>query len=361
MGLNRLVGDPKAKFLYPRIAYSTQTMDFVIPAMNYAPLITAMRGVNMTVDGHMETLWNRNEEVAQLDLVCEPEQVQRLRWFFMDHAGRGAQFRLWVDRFTGSCWAFEDTRRDQNGLTLTFNGGGTETYGDYHSLVPGHRGIVLSGAQYLSVATAQASAGTPTGYDDPLERTEGILNVEFRPTFAGNDSALHHIIDTSGTTANRLMLYKTAANALTFEIRDAAAGVKSKAASVSWSANERVHIIASWTTAGVLTAWYSLAGGAFTELTTAAGAGTGLITTLGTTLYIGAENDATDLALGTYDKVAFFKRAFSNPLLLFDETPVERNHYPYAELIAPSYQPQVYTYGNPARRWPLTVRNGVAA
>lgn len=350
----------RATFVYPRIRYGTTPITIDIPdgAIAHAPQRTGLRGENVVASGKREYLEGRVEESVTLDLLCGPDALDMLERFFSDHAWKGEQFQLWVDRFTGSCWLFNDSLKDQNGLTLTLSSG-SATYGD----AAGGRGIVLSGGQYLSVALAQASAATPTGFDDPLAITEGLLVLDLAPDFAGNDGTLHYLLDTTGTSTNRLSIYKTAANALTLEIRDGAGGSKTKSGAVSWAADARVQILASWATDGTLRLWVAIAGGAFTELTTAGGAGTGILGALPTTLSIGAENDGTDAAPGTYDTVFFLKRAFPDPHRTFDQhgaKPLHRNYFPTAELVTPIYQPQRWSPTAGIWRWPLSVRLGVA-
>jgi hypothetical protein len=344
-------------YQYPKIRYGTPaiTRAFVQAAVTYAPTETAERGENRAYGGRTEYLFSRIEEACQVDFICQPDELAQLRWFFEDHAAKGKQFELWIDRHTGSVWGFEDTLRDQNALLLVLNSGSAA-----YAAATNGRGLVLGAAQSLSVATAQASAATPTGFDDPLLKDEGILVVEVAPTWAGTDGLLHRLVDTSGTTANRLSLYKTAGNLLIFEILDAAGGAKNKQGAVTWAANTRVRIVASWSAAGALALWYATGTGAFTELTTAGGAGTGIITTLGATLYIGSDNAAANFAPGTYDTVAIFKRAFAAPLTLADYRPTWRNYYPYAELTARQYQPQRLLPSTPIYRWPLVIRNGLA-
>jgi hypothetical protein len=344
-----------ATYSYPKMVYGSPaiTRTFQETAINYLTPMLAERGEKRMSDGHMEYLFSRFEETARVDLICQAHEYAQLRWAVRDWLGRGKQFQFWIDRYTGSCWSFDDTLRDQNELLLSLSAG-SAVYAD--TTAPG-RGIVLTTGQYLSVALAQASAGTKTGFDDPLDIAEGTTVVDFKPAFASSDSTLHVILDTSGSV-NRLQLRKTAANTLFFEITDAAAGVKSMSGAVTWAANDRVHIMATRSTVGVLTLAYAVNGGAFTALTTGAGAGTGLLTALPTTLYIAATNAAATPALGTYDTVAFFKKAFPTPTItLKDYLPVWRNYFPYAEHQA-AFQPERVTASRAIWRWPVLLRNG---
>ncbi len=344
-------------FSYPKIRYGTApviTRMFREAAVAFITPMLAERTENRMASGKTEYLFSRIEETARVDMLCEPDELAQLRWFFEDWGSRGKQFEFWIDRWTGSVWMFDDTRRDQNKLTLALSTG-SEAYAD---TVNG-RGIVLSTGQYLSVALAQASAGTKTGYDDPLDKAEGEIVVDWKPAFAGGDSTLHVIVDTTGGN-NRLQLRKTATNTLVLEITDNAGGVKSVAGSVAWNSGDRVQIVARWDTGGGLALWYAVNGGAFVQLTTAAGAGTGIITTLPATLYIGANNAGASAALGTYDTVAIFKRAFANPLsVLPSYRPMWRNYFAYAELQR-AWQPTRVTPGRLIFAWPMLVRQGTA-
>lgn len=355
--MTALFGDPRASFRYGKIKYGSPaiTIDFPDPLEYVTPPQQYSNGINVSEAGLREVLHIRRDDLLGVRSgLLTPELAQQLRWFVEDHAGKGKQFEYILDRFTGSCWCFEGTRRDQNGLALTLNGGGSETYAE----ATNGKGIVLSGSQYLSVLLAQASAGTPTGFDDPLLHTEGVIVVDFKPAFAGNDSATHRMIDTSSSGANRLYVEKDVFNSLVFGIVDGASANKQIGVAVSWSANSRVQIVASWSATGTLKAWYAAGGGAFIELTIGAGAGTGILGALPTTLYIGAENDGSPLALGTYDTVAIFKRAFPNPLLLADYRPVFRNYLLRAELQEPIFEPQRPILARELYTWAATVRDG---
>ena len=306
-----LTGSIRPTFLYPRIKYGSPavTFDNAEPTSRIPTLTPYMglRGVNTVASGKREYLFGRAEEQVGLVLRCEQDQLAALRWFVQDYGATGAQFETWVDRYTGSCWPFENNLKDQNGLTLTL-ATGTASY----ATASVGTGLVLSGTQYLSVATAQASATTPTGYDDPLLKDEGVLVVDVLPAFAGNDGGLHYFLDTGPTAANRIELYKGASNFLVFKVTNAASAPKEVSVAVTWTTGQRITVVASWTTAGALTAWYAVDGGTFIPVSTAAGAGTGILGALPTTLFIGGDNVGANRATGTYDTVAFFKRAFTN-------------------------------------------------
>ncbi len=350
---------PAPTFLYPRFKYGATpvTVDITEGALLHTPSAVGQRGANAVASGKIEYLFSRIEEAAQLELVLEPEQYQALRWMFEDALASGTAIELWVDRYTGSAWLFEQSLRDQNGLALVLNTGTAS----YVAATNGF-GLSLGASQSLSVATAQASAATRTGYDDPLSKTEGVLWLDVKPTWAATDGAEHYFLDTTGTTANRLRLYKTTGNVLRFEILDASAGSKIISGSPSWSANARVEIVASWASAGVLSLWYAVNGGAMTALTTSSGAGTGIIGTLGATLYVGSTNAAGSFAPGIYDSLVFHARAWSNPqnTPLRGYRPPWRNYLGYAELTAAQWQPARVAPARLLWRATLLFRNGVA-
>ena len=351
-------GAIKPKAYYPRFKWGspTVTTDIVEPAViAMTRNETGLRGQNIVASGKAEYLFGRIEEAAQLQLMCEQDQLAALRWFTRDWAGQGKQFQAWIDRFTGSCWLFENNLKDQNGLALTLNGGGSATY----AATANGTGLTLSGSQYLTVPVAQASAGTPTGYDDPLSASEGVLVVDFKPSWNANDSTEHHIVDTAPDPP-RILLYKLTTNVLNLQINDGAAG-KFIGGTPSWISGDRVQIVGSWATDGTLALWYAVNGGSFTALTTGGGAGSGILPGTPTTLSIGGTTTGTFLGLGTYDTVAIFKRAFTNPQLnLASFRPLERNYFPYAELTTPVFQPQQIASARLIWIWPMAIRNGKA-
>jgi hypothetical protein len=348
--------------LYPRLKYAGSTMDFRHGVADWLPSGQGLRGANFTSPrtdgpGKIEYLYGGFEEACQLTLVCAPAQYAQLRRVFQDSLVTGTAFEVWIDRFTASCWLLSETLRDQNGLPLSLNTG-TAAYVD----VPSGRGLDLASDQGLSVAIAQASAGTPTGYDDPIRKDEGVLLLDFWPDFAAGDGTDHVLIDTTGTTANRLRLTKTAADALTFEILDAAAGSKTVSGTPTWAAEAHVEIVLRWTTAGDLQLWYAVDGGAFTALTTAGGAGTGILGALGTSLHVGSDNAAADFAPGIYEALVIYTRAFANPhhgLRTWRAT--WRTYFGTAEVTGTGWQPVRHSLDPQLYIWPLTIRLGAAA
>lgn len=365
-----LTGPPKPTFLYPRIKFGSPavTIDNAEPTSRIPTITpyTGLRGSNTVASGKTEYLFGRDEEQVGLALRCEQDQLAALRWFVKDFAARGSQFQAWVDRYSGSCWPFENNLKDQNGLALTLNGGGTETY----AAVTNGTGITLAGAQYLSVALAQASAATQTGYDDPLNKDEGLIVVDWKAGHAATDNSQDRFFFDSTPTSNcRLSLYKTTATMLALQIVDSTNTAKLVQGTVAWSIGDRVQIAGSWTTAGALTLWYAVNSGAFVALASASGAGTGLLATLPATGFIGSGFGGANLTLGTYDTVALFDSAYvpvgglTSRLAQAMSTfrPVERNYFPYAELTAAAFQPARVTLGRPIWDWPIMFRNGVAA
>jgi hypothetical protein len=354
-----LTGPPKPTFLYPRFKTPTYTLDIPEPASRIPTItpFTGLRGSNTVSTGKTEYLYGRGEEQVGLVLRCEQDTLAQLRWFVQDWAAPGNQFQATVDRYTGSCWAFENNRKDQNGLALVLGGGGTETYAD----ATNGRGLVLSGAQYLTVPLAQASASTPTGFDDPLFKDEGVLVVDFKPAFASNDGVEHYIVTGGNSGANSISLFKNVANELVFQIVDGSGTAKNRyfSPAPSWSSGNRVQAVALWTTAGVLELYAAVNSGAWQTFNSSSGAGTGLLGALPTTLGVGGLTTGLSLALGTYDSVAFFKRGFAAPQLSFaNYRPVERNYFAYGELVSTEFRPGRVVLGRTIWDWPITVRNG---
>ena len=355
-----LTGPTRATALYPRLKVSSgPTIDIPEPAITLPtqPPTVGLVGQNRVASGKTETLFGRLEESCGIALRCEVDIVEALRWFCEDYAFRGTQFQAWIDRFTGSCWMFENNRKDQNGLTLALGGGGTETYATGSV----GTGIVLSSSQYLSVVMAQASAATPTGYDDPLSNAEGVIVLDLKPAYAASDGVVHTLLDTQPNSNCRLTIFKQNDATLHLQITDSASGTKEVAGAVTFASGDRVQIVASWSTAGAIALWYAVNGGAFVALTTATGAGTGLMTSLPTNLTIGATYTAGNLAPGTYDTVAIFKKAYATPYLsLANYRPWRRNYFPYGELIGFQYAPARATLGRQIYDWAMAFRNGVA-
>ena len=343
--------------LYPRIKYGSPavTIDFTQGATRIPTILpyTAQRGENPVASGKVEYLFSRDEERVGLVLRYEQDLYAAIRNALKDGGlAAGAQFNFWVDRFTGSCWTFENSLKDQNGLAWTL-GGGSSSYVDGAV----GKALSLSGSFTMSTPLAQASASTPTGFDDPLDYREGVIVLDVAPAFASSDGTLHFFLDAALGGNNRLFLAKNAGNETVLQITDSAGGVKSVRGTPAWANGERIVLVASWTTAGALALWISVNGGAFVALTTASGAGTGIMSALPTTLFLG-NTAGTDRAAGTYDTLAIFKRAFSTPhLSLAGFRPVERNYFPYAELTDSSYKPARFVLTLPIWDWPITVRN----
>lgn len=359
--MTAIFGVVRPTSLYPRLRYGTPaiTIDFLEGVAGYLPSSQGLRGANLVASGEIEYLFGRLEEATSLTVVCLASQYAQLRRAIEQSLVTGMQFEAFVDRFTGSCWLFGETLTDQNGLALVLNTG-SAAYVDQGETVG--RALSLGAAQRLSVATAQASSTpTRTGFDDPLSKAEGVLLLDFRPTWAATDNTQRFLIDTTGTTSNRLKLYKTTGNVLRFEILDASAGSKIVSGSPAWAANDRVEIMARWTTAGALQLWVAVNGGSFTELTGASGAGTGILGALGTSLFVGSENDATDFAPGVYRALCFYTKAFEKPQgSLRSWRSVWRNYYGFAELTGTGWQPTVVGSDPLIFTYPIVIRAGVA-
>jgi hypothetical protein len=344
-----LTGDPKPTRHYPRFRSGPVTLDLPDPVLilpQPAPL-TALVAENIVATGQREVLLGRLEEAIGISARIEPEVVARFLGILNASDLWGSSFQFWLDRFTGSCWLFNDTLKDQNGLALTLGAGSALTYAD----TAAGRGVVLAGTNYLTVATAQASAATPTGYDDPLLASEGVLVVDFKPSWAAADSTEHNIVVIGGFT-----LYKDTSDRLVFQT-GANAGDNVSGA-VSWAANARVQIVAEWFADGTRALWYAVNAGSFTALTSSSGSPAVVI--VGATLYIGANASGANRALGTYDTIAFYKRAYANPhLTLASNRPWRRNHFPYAALIDRTLAPTRVSNTRDVYDLALTIRHGV--
>lgn len=357
-----LTSTPKPTMFYTRFKYGSPaiTVDIDEPVMGFLPspaLTSGLAGENTVATGKREVLFGRLEEACGLVLRCEADTLMRLRWMAEDSAFRGNQFQAWVDRFTGSCWMFENNLKDQNGLVLTLSSG-SQSYATASTGI----GIVLTSTQYLSVASAQSSAGTPTGYDDPFLKDEGVVLIDWKAAFAATDNAEDRFfIDSTPASNCRLSVFKDTSARLTLQVIDSTNTAQLVRGTVAWSVSDRVQIIAAWSSAGALSLWYAVNGGAFTALTTASGAGTGLMATLPSTLAIGAGFSGSNLTLGTYDTVAIFKRAFADPLQLVKWRPWRRNYFPYGEAAQRQFAPVQVNFATPVWDWPIVFRNGKAA
>ena len=349
--------------LYPRIRYGAPavTLDVTGPVPSFQPGSGVQRGVNVAGGGQSEYLYGRLEEVMAAELLCETDLIMEFRRFFETVAGPGQSFQFWLDRFQGSCWTFDGSLLDQNGLRLALHGGGSESY----AATSQGRGLVLGSGQYLSCLLAQASAATPTGYDDPLDKAEGIVVVDFVSGFNPGDSLNHFLLDVvSAADSNRLRLYKDSANNLVFEITDSAGDPKWKYGPASWASGQRVTVVARWKTDGTLHAWASIAGGAFGALPTAGGPGTGILSVLPTTVLVGTDKTLTSPGPGTYDLLAFCKKAWDDPAptgTLAAYVPWWRNHFPTAELMDVGFAPPRLAPGRQIWRWPLRLRQASPA
>jgi hypothetical protein len=348
-----LTGAPRPTFLYPRFKYGTPTitLDIPEPAMAVLPQPVStigLAGENRVANGKAEVMFGRLEESCGLVMRCEADTLQALRWMCEDSVFRGNQFQAWIDRYTGSCWMFENNLKDQNGLSFLFAPSGTPTYG------PGSTGtgVILGGANYLTVYLTQASATTPTGYDDPLHYLEGVLVIDFQPAFASSDSTAHYIVTATGPA---LAVYKDTLNRLVLQVGTTSGNDTSGA--VTWAANARVQIVAQWRTDGTRGLWYAVNSGAFVALTTESGS-PATMSSLPTVLFIGADHLGANPALGTYDTVAIFKRAFTNPLLLTGYRPWRRNYFPYGEIIQRQFAPTRVSFARPIEDWAMLFRNG---
>lgn len=176
-------------------------------------------------------------------------------------------------------------------VIVTFSTGGARTFQ-----------IICNDAVALPiyVDAVQIEAGavqTPFCLHDPLHRhactmtiptatiglTAAPLSLAFvvNEPWAGNDGVLHTLYDDDA-----ISIYKTAANALTFEVKDVGAAVKTMAGAVTAAnmAANTTHFIVATLTGGVLTLKLNNV-----ALTTGAGAGTGIPTNFNALEYFGTD------------------------------------------------------------------------
>jgi len=159
---------------------------------------------------------------------------------------------------------------------------GYEWYLDAISLVAG---ATVPQFEEKEVVATSATFPTPFSAGEPFSAAFYV----FSP-WPGDDGALHTIFDSQGTGAaqNRILIQKTAANNLEFNIWDNATNLKQcseAVTAVNWPAGTMKRVTIS-RDAGVMNAF--LNGVVFGTLN--AGAGTGLESALGANSYIGTDN-----------------------------------------------------------------------
>jgi hypothetical protein len=110
----------------------------------------------------------------------------------------------------------------------------------------------------------------------------------------------------------------------------------------TWEAGQGLELVARWGADGTLTAWYAVDAGTFIKMEQLDVTGNGLMSALPPRLLIGARNDQSGRAAGTYESVTFWKRAWSGdtPWRLFAaRRPVWRNYYGRGELLSAEFEP----------------------
>ncbi len=328
-------------FMYPRIKYGTPSIVIDIPdaLQTVTPLSGVVSSSKISSNGTKETLFIRRESLAQFVLQwLQPWTLARLKEFFDTHAGKGKQFEFWLDRFTGSRWDFADSLKDQNGQALIVVG--AEAYNDS-----------TQGRAFDFVAGNELSVIATDGVH--LAKEEGCITLRVKPDWAGNDGVLHYFIDIGvGASANRLAIYKTVANDLVFEVINAGGTSRKRQVAVSWSSNTEQRITVRWKTNGTLDLWLN-----GVQATTSSGTG-GVVTVLGPTLNIGSDLSQANKATGDYDLVAFYMRAFDDPLVL-ENNPIEtRSYFSKAELEDKQFLPVRQARAVQRSTLTLTIRQG---
>ena len=197
--------------LYPKVLYSTsRTVEADFPVVAADPTFIEVGQDAVSQSGRRVSYTYRREEQRAVGFLgASTVELNQWRQFFQDHGGRGAQFELLVDRFTGGIFTFENTLTDQN-LATTLNWSLTPSY----TVVNCKTALVLpgSGAGYLANPVGSLSEHLPS--------SGGTIVVTFVPDFSSTaGSAGQTVFDsTSGSNRNRLHLAMTDSNAIDFRV-----------------------------------------------------------------------------------------------------------------------------------------------
>jgi hypothetical protein len=283
---------------WPRIIYDTttpKTLDAPLPLAQVSWPRGFLRVDNVAPSAE-ESLFRRTDLAAQLGFQhLRSDFVFTLAKFLEDWAAKGKTFELLIDRFSGSFFEFDDDLRDQNGDAATFTNPTyvAATYGKAVSLG------AADGAFTIPVA--------PAANNPRILKDEGMLLCIVKPGFAGNDGALHVLLDCAvAATQNRLLLQKSAANELEFTIYDNTIGsVKTVKAAVSWAVDAEQAIVAIWRTNGAMELWLNEV-----KATGTAGAGTGILNSLASTIYLHTDFTTANYAAGKYDRLLLLKKGY---------------------------------------------------
>ena len=138
-----------------------------------------------------------------------------------------------------------------------------------------------------------------------LDRETGAIGFWMKPIWAGDDGSEHIIFDTAiAANQNRIQIKKDTANKLCFTIWDGTADSYKKVTSsdaMSWSADTWIFIVCTYNS-GTLTI-YKGEGASFAALSTSgSGSGTGILTSLPSTIYLGHDYSGSNYASAIYDE-----------------------------------------------------------
>ena len=262
------------------------------------------------------------------------------------HAHTGGQFELLVDRFAGARFEFDGDLLDENGNAATYTPG-TATY----ATSVFDRALTIAAADHVEIPRAPAT-NAPR-----LIPGEGLILVVFKPTWAGADGVLHALLDCGGATTNRLTLWKTVANDLELRILDNAGGEKKVSGAVSWTAGTWQAIVGIYASDGTLRLFLNEA-----SFGTVSGAGTGILDSLGATVFLASDTAGANRAAGDYERVALFTKAYAMNASLADvlkkAVVSDRNYYSQAELIQPAQPGRIHNQIE-LYQMTLSVRQGV--
>lgn len=334
---------------YLKIKYGTSGIIINLPD----PLETIIPGPGGFVErsishsGAQETLFARNDSATNFTMqLLDAGLLARMKEFYDTHAIRGKQFELWLDRFTGPRFLFGDNLKDQNEEALTIVG--AEAYVDYTSGNDTRHAFSFVSGNELSMSVTDGTH---------FDKNEGVIVIRVRPDFAGGGGSEHTFvtIGDSGATTNVMKIYKKADNLLYMSVFDGAGTEKRRTVAVSWSANTEQEIVGRWN-AGTLDLWLN-----GTQATTLTGGGTGVITTLGNTMYVGSDNASTptNKATGLYDMVSGYMKAFTSPLPLVNNPVALRTYFSKAELQEVQFLQSRQTPERELNRVVWTIREGV--
>ncbi|MDZ4340443.1 MAG: hypothetical protein U1B94_09575 [candidate division NC10 bacterium] len=351
---------PTAK--YPRILYDPGTGLVTLDledgvAADGGEFQFPLGAGQIAFNGTREYNFFRSEETRQIALqwghayksgastVPPGALAGRIKKLLEDHANKGKQFEVLVNRFQGAVFEFDGVLTDENRNAVTYTPGGA-TY----ATSPFDKALTIAAADHVEIPRVPAT-NAPR-----LIATEGLILILVKPTWAGNDGVLHTLLDCGGPTTNRLRIRKTLANDLELEVLDNAAGSRKVAVAVSWSAATWQAIIGIYRTDGTLELWLNE-----TQVGTPSGAGTGILNSLGATFFLASDTAGADRAAGDYERLALYTRGYTinsrMAAVLKEAVTRDRNYYATAELMQPTSPQRVHQQVE-LYQMPLLIRKG---